>query len=172
MQEGRTWTRWGLAAVAGAGLLSGILASGRSALQDTQAVKAPRLYRVIVPVSDLDEAVEFYGELLGIAGQRVSGGRHYYDCGGTILALLDPKGDQDDETARPLPDHLYFAVADLEQIFARAKRLGGLSRQTGDGDLPQGEIARRPWGERSFSMTDPFGSPLCFVDETTLFTGR
>jgi hypothetical protein len=33
-----------------------------------------------------------------------------------------------------------------------------------------GEIARRPWGERSFYMRDPFGNPLCFVDEGTLFT--
>ena len=42
----------------------------------------------------------------------------------------------------------------------------------GDGDLPMGEIAVRPWRERSFYMHDPFGNPLCFVDEKTLFTGR
>jgi hypothetical protein len=32
-----------------------------------------------------------------------------------------------------------------------------------------GEIATRPWGQRSFYMRDPFGNPLCFVDETTIF---
>jgi len=30
----------------------------------------------------------------------------------------------------------------------------------------------RPWGERSFYAVDPFGNPLCFVDQKTLFTGR
>jgi hypothetical protein len=35
-----------------------------------------------------------------------------------------------------------------------------------------GAIARRPWGERSFYMRDPFGNPLCFVDEASLFTAQ
>ena len=34
-----------------------------------------------------------------------------------------------------------------------------------------GTIEKRPWGEVSFYMKDPFGNPLSFVDETTLFTG-
>jgi hypothetical protein len=63
-------------------------------------------------------------------------------------------------------------VPDLEAVYARAQGLGGLSPATGDGALPMGRIAQRPWGERSFYMTDPFGNPLCFVDESTLFTGR
>jgi catechol 2,3-dioxygenase-like lactoylglutathione lyase family enzyme len=137
-----------------------------------EGVKAPRLFRVIVPVGDVDQAAKFYGELLGVEGKRVSGGRHYFDCGGTILALYDPKGDSDAQPARPLPDYVYFAVADLEAVFARARKLGGLSTEKGDGGLPMGEIARRPWGERSFYMKDAFGNPLCFVDDKTLFTGR
>ena len=36
---------------------------------------------------------------------------------------------------------------------------------------PSDEIVVRPWGERSFYARDPFGNGLCFVDETTLFTG-
>jgi hypothetical protein len=35
-----------------------------------------------------------------------------------------------------------------------------------------GQIGVRPWGERSFYATDPFGNLLCFVDGETLFTGR
>jgi hypothetical protein len=81
-------------------------------------------------------------------------------------------GDGDAGKARPLPEHIYFAVPDLEAVFARAQRLGGLSTEVGDGGLRMGEIATRPWRERSFYMADPFGSPLCFVDEKTLFTGR
>jgi hypothetical protein len=28
-----------------------------------------------------------------------------------------------------------------------------------------------PWGERRFWARDPFGNPISFVDEKTLFTG-
>lgn len=155
-------------------LLGSVVVVGAAGGQGDGAAKAavPRLYRVIVPVSDIERAATFYGELLGIEGKRVSGGRHYLDCGGVILALYQPAGDGDAGTARPLPEHIYFAVPDLEAVFKRAERLGGLSTETGDGDLPMGKIATRPWRERSFYMRDPFGSPLCFVDEKSLFTGR
>jgi len=143
-----------------------------SGANGVEGAMVPRLFRVIVPVSDIDRAAQFYRDLLGIEGTRVSGGRHYLDAGGTIVALYDPSGDGDPQPARPLPDHLYFAVADLEAVFARAKKVGGLSTETGDGGLPMGEIRKRPWGERSFYLRDPFGNPLCFVDEDTLFTGR
>lgn len=132
----------------------------------------PRLYRVILPVGDIDRAAHFYTELLGIEGRRVSPGRHYFDSGEIILALLDPGADGDGRKARPNQDYVYFAVRDLEAVFARAKRLGGLSAEVGDGGRPMGEIATRPWGERSFYMADPSGNPLCFVDEKTLFTGK
>ena len=136
------------------------------------APAAARLFRVIVPVADLDRAQVFYEELLQVEGLRVSPGRHYLHCGGTIVALVNPVADGDEGEAVPLPDHLYFAVADLEAAFARAERLGGLAEGQGDGNLPLGEIATRPWGERSFYLRDPFGTPLCLVDETTCFTGR
>jgi hypothetical protein len=35
-----------------------------------------------------------------------------------------------------------------------------------------GEIAVRPWGDRSFYMEDPFGNKVCFVDRPTMFTGK
>jgi uncharacterized glyoxalase superfamily protein PhnB len=136
-----------------------------------QPLAYPRLFRVIVPVGDIDRAAVFYGELLAQTGARVSPGRHYFRCGAVVLALYDARADGDATSGRPLPDHLYFAVNDLEAVFARAERLGGLSPARGDGGLPMGEIAERPWGERSFYMTDPFGNPLCFVDERTVFLG-
>ena len=131
-----------------------------------------RLFRVILPVDDIEGAVRFYAELLGMAGFRVSPGRHYFDCGGVIVAIVDAKADGDAKVPRPNFEHVYFAVADLDAVYARAQRVGGLSGETGDGNLPMGRIARRPWGERSFYVHDPFGNPLCFVDEQTLFTTR
>ena len=124
----------------------------------------PRIYRVILPVMDIDRAAAFYAELLGIEGERVSPGRHYFQTGGVILAVMDPRADGDEREARPNQDHVYFAVKQLEAFHARATQLGGLAEE-------MGSIAERPWGEVSFYAQDPSGNPLCFVDETTLFTG-
>jgi catechol 2,3-dioxygenase-like lactoylglutathione lyase family enzyme len=129
-----------------------------------------RLFRVIVPVSDIEKAAAFYTTLLDSPGMRVSPGRHYFDCGGVIVALYNPKADGDTTEPRPNVEHIYFAVPDLEAVYARADTLGALSPDTGDGRLPMGKIAKRPWGERSFYLHDPSGNPLCFVDEATLFT--
>lgn len=131
-----------------------------------------RLYRVIMPVGDLEPAVQFYSTLLGQPGTPVSGGRHYFSCGDVILAVYCPKGDGDKGDPRPKVDYVYFAVDNLEEIYRRAEQLGGLSTSRGDGQLPMGQIATRPWGERSFYTQDPSGNPLCFVDSTTLFTGK
>jgi extradiol dioxygenase family protein len=142
------------------------------AVQGSSPQDRPRLFRVILPVGDIENAARFYGELLGAQGRRVSPGRHYFDAGDVIVALVDPNADGEGVKARPNQDHVYFAVRDLEAVFARARRVGGLVPEKGDGGLPMGEIATRPWGERSFYMADPSGNPLCFVDEKTVFTGR
>jgi catechol 2,3-dioxygenase-like lactoylglutathione lyase family enzyme len=124
----------------------------------------PRIFRVIVPVADPEAATRFYSRLLGIAGRAVGGGRVYFDCGPVILALLG-------EQKPPIPEYIYFAVSDLEEIHARAKELGCLSTGEVHGESA-GEIVIRPWRERSFYAYDPFGNGLCFVDEKTLFTGH
>jgi len=129
----------------------------------------PSLYRVVLQVSDMPAAVRFYEALLATRGRDIHGTRHYFDCGPVILALVDPA--EDDEPARPNPDHVYFAVDDLPAVHARARRLGCLAAGEVH-DAPAGEIVVRPWGERSFYARDPAGNPLCFVDATTLFTGR
>jgi catechol 2,3-dioxygenase-like lactoylglutathione lyase family enzyme len=131
-----------------------------------------RLFRVIVPVDEIESAARFYVTLFGQPGARVSPGRHYFSCGDVTLALYSPKGDGDAREPRANFDHIYFAVDDLDTFHKRAHELGALSKQTGDGGLPMGQIATRPWGERSFYLNDPFGNPLCFVDSGTLFTGR
>ena len=118
-----------------------------------------RLYRVIVPVGDIEEAAAWYGHVLGFAGERVSDGRHYFDCGGTILACFDPRADGHDEDAAPLPNYIYLSVDDLEGVRGRL------------GDAVTNDIAERPWGERSLYAKDPWGSGLCFVEAGTEFTG-
>jgi catechol 2,3-dioxygenase-like lactoylglutathione lyase family enzyme len=122
-----------------------------------------RLYRVILPVSDIEAAARFYQELLGQHGKRVSPGRHYFDCDGTILACFDPRADGDDFDATPNPDHVYFAVEDVDSVFMRAQSLN--CRQMDE------RVKTQPWGERCFYAKDPFGNPICFVDDRTVFTG-
>lgn len=133
-------------------------------MSDPSGPDAPRLFRTILPVSDIARAEAFYARLLGSCGRRVSPGRHYFDVG-VILAIVDPRADGDDWDPLPNQEHVYFAVRDLEAFHRRAAELSAL-------DLRMGAIEIRPWGERSFYARDPFGNPLCFVDETTLFTGE
>ena len=126
-----------------------------------------RLYRVILPVDNIERAAEFYTDLLGLVGERVSPGRHYFDCGGTILACYEPIADGDgrgDGWHHHFNQYFYFAVKDLEAVFERAKRLGCQALDE--------KIADMPWGERLFYTRDPFRNPICFVDERTLFTGN
>jgi predicted enzyme related to lactoylglutathione lyase len=123
-----------------------------------------------MPVPDLDRAVRFYQHVLRQDGTSISPGRHYFGCGDVILAVYSPRADGDERDPRPNFDHVYFAVPDLDDTYRRAQEAGGLSTRIGDGNLPMGTIATRPWGERSFYMKDPAGNPLCFVDEQTTFT--
>ena len=133
-------------------------------IESTELHMAPKLYRVILPVGDIQAAQTFYARVLGVPGQRVSPGRHYFDCQGTILACFDPRADGDDFDASPNPDHIYFAVDDLDGALQRCRDAG--SKGLDDG------IVVQPWGERCFYATDPFGNKMCFVDRGTVFTGN
>jgi predicted enzyme related to lactoylglutathione lyase len=124
----------------------------------------PRLFRVIVPVPNVDAAAAFYSSVLGNPGRRISPGRHYFGCGDAILACFDPRSDGDQWDAQPNPDHLYFAVSDLETYLDRVRaQPGGVVRRN---------IETQPCGERSFYCSDAFGNKLCVVDDRTLFTAN
>lgn len=130
--------------------------------------RAPALFRVLLEVSDLRKAASFYDTLLGIDGRDAGGSRRYYDCGPVIVGLVDVGAGG--QTPTPMPQDLYLAIEDLEAAYARAKKLDCLFGGDVHGDLA-GEIAIRPWGERSFYARDPFGNGICFVDNATLFRG-
>ncbi len=132
-----------------------------------------KLFRVILPVTDIEQAARFYGPVLGDEGRRVSPGRHYFDCEGTTLACYDPAADGDSSVAAPNPEYLYFAVDDVEAAYARVQEAGGTLESLDDTEVgPMGEIVVRPWGERSFYARDPFGNRFCIVDRSTIFTGE
>ncbi len=127
----------------------------------------PKIFRVTLEVSNLDQAAAFYAKLLASEGKRHPGARHYFDCGGVILSVIDPT--QGGLAPTPGPKSLYFAVRDLDAAHARAGELEALAPFKVHGQ-PAGEPIKRPWGERSFYVTDPWGNELCFVEEGTLYT--
>lgn len=125
-----------------------------------------KLYRVILPVRGIERAAAIYAGLLQVPGTRVSPGRHYFDCGGTILACYDPDADGDGELGgwhHHPNQYIYFAVADLDAALQRARGAGCV--------IVDGGIQTMPWGERMFWARDPFDNPISFVDERTVFTG-
>src|SRR5437016_141604 len=111
------------------------------------AESAPNIFRIFAPVANLENAIAFYQRLLDSEGWIIRGGRHYFDCGHVILAIVENSG-------APIADHVYFSVPNLEAVFTRAKELDCIEKGDVHGE-PAGEIVRRPWGERSFYVRDP-----------------
>ncbi len=134
----------------------------RSAARDV-----PQFFRLNVEVGNLQSAVSFYTQLLGIEGRKQAGSRCYFECGPVTLQVLDVSSLRQ---PHPAPKALYFAVNDLEAIYERARILKCLASEDVH-DAPSGGIAVRPWGERSFYAEDPWKNPLCFVEEGTVYTG-
>jgi catechol 2,3-dioxygenase-like lactoylglutathione lyase family enzyme len=127
----------------------------------------PKLFRVILEVADLETATHLYADLFGHGGERHPGGRHYFDCGGVTVAVLDVS--QGGMSPMPGPKSLSFAVDDVDAIHARAERLGVIAPYDVHGESA-GVVTIRPWGERSFYIVDPWGNDLCFCANGTLYT--
>ena len=123
-----------------------------------------RLFRLNVEVADIGAAAAFYETLLGLEARPQAGARVYVTAGDVTLQIVQVPAPQLAAKA------LYFAVADLDAVHARARDLGCLSDETVHGE-PGGEPLVRPWGERSFYAQDPSGNPLCFVDQGTIYAG-
>ena len=126
--------------------------------------QSPRLFRLNIEVGALDRAAPFYAELLGQEGRLQMGARCYFRAGDVTLQVVEVERPQLAAKA------LYFAVRDLDAVHNRAEALGCLSDEMVHG-APAGEAVVRPWGERSFYAEDPWGNPLCFVDEGTIYAG-
>ncbi len=126
-----------------------------------------RLYRTILPVTNIDEATEFYRAVLGEPGQRVSAGRHYFgaDGNGAVLACYDPQADGDglgDGWHHHASQYVYFAVEDLDKTRKTCMHAGAKKITS---------VETKPWGETIFYALDPFDNPISFVQIGTEFTG-
>lgn len=124
------------------------------------------LFRVVLPVDDIEQATLFYAHLLSIPGERVTSGRHYFDCEGVILACWDPVADGDPSFPGANHGTVYLATGeDLQAVRERALADGAIP------DQQRGEVTRQPWGESSFYARDPWGNPICIVAQGTEYRG-
>jgi catechol 2,3-dioxygenase-like lactoylglutathione lyase family enzyme len=134
----------------------------------TENNDVPSLFRINVEVGNLGEAKDFYSALFGAEGRVQAGSRVYFDCGPVTLQVVDMSAG--DKEPHPAAKALYFTVNDLDAVFARAKELDCLSKESVHG-TPAGEISVKPWGERSFYAEDKWHNPLCFVEAGTIYPG-
>jgi uncharacterized glyoxalase superfamily protein PhnB len=126
-------------------------------------MSGPRVFRLIQPVDDIETAVAFYARVIGDPGERIALNRHYFTCGGVVLACVEAPLEHREPRPAKDPRIVYLAVDDVEATFEHVRTAG--PQWIDDG------IATQFWGERSFYADDPFGNPLCFVQEDTLYLG-
>ena len=121
-----------------------------------------RVFRIAIPASRIERSRAFYEGVLALEADDTVPSRLYFHCGDVIMALIDWRTESRG-SFRPTPDNLYFATDELDAVHTRAVEAGAREVSA---------IEEQPWGERSFYCLDLDGNPLCFVDSTTLFTGR
>lgn len=123
---------------------------------------------VNIDVSDLEEAIAFYTEGLGLRLRRRLGPDIAEMAGSSAPVFLTRHAGD----TRPLPGapgsrdygrhwtpvHLDFVVADLERAVRRAEAAGA---------RPEGALREFDWG-RFRVMADPFGNGFCILQ----FRGR
>jgi predicted enzyme related to lactoylglutathione lyase len=123
---------------------------------------------VNIDVDDLDKAVAFYGDALGLTVGRRLGAFAVELLGASSAIYLlvkdsvtqaSPTIDQRRDYGRHwTPVHLDVVVAEVEAAVAQAKRAGAVC---------EGEIQTHNWG-RIAHMADPFGHGFCLIQ----FLGR
>ena len=79
-----------------------------------------RVGQINVPVQDVDRAVEFYRDVLGLPFLFRAGNLAFFDCGGTRL-LVDKAEDKEFDHPSSI---LYFSVSNIEKSFGELKSRG------------------------------------------------
>ena len=112
----------------------------------------PRLSRVApeTPVADLPEALRYYDEVLGFRTVMMmpEGDYAVVQRDGVAVHLF-----QADAEATPISFHIF--AQGLDALFTEFEGNGAF--------LKQG-VARQPWGNRDFRITDPFGNEIKFTE--------
>ena len=87
----------------------------------TQTFGLSRIGQIAVPVEDLERAIAFYRDRLGMRFLfRAPGGLAFFDCGGVRLLVEVPA----DEEFRHPGSPLYFTVGDIDEAWAELNQRG------------------------------------------------
>ena len=82
-------------------------------MADTNDIKLSQIGQIAVNVHDVDKAVAFYRDVLGMAFLFQVPGMAFFDCGGVRLMLGLPEGDEFDHPASVI----YYKVDDITQAY-------------------------------------------------------
>ncbi|MEN6523328.1 MAG: VOC family protein [Anaerolineaceae bacterium] len=113
-------------------------------------------FGIVFISKNYDEAIHFYRDLLKFtvdhSWDNGAGNRGSVFCvGNGTIEILALKPDA--EHKPPMNFEVYMEVENVDQFYFHVKSLG----------IPiRGEIADKPWGQRTFSLTDPDGIKLVF----------
>ena len=119
---------------------------------------------VNIDVDDLERAIEFYGDALGLRlGRRLFGGSvaEMLGASSTIYLVVKPTGSVTSPQASSVRDyrrhwtpvHLDFEVEDISAAVERAVAAGARI---------EGELQSFSWG-RQATLSDPFGHGFCVL---------
>lgn len=110
-----------------------------------------REFRIILRAMDYEKSVDFYNSALELRVLNswdrgpAERGTIFQAAAGMIEVLATPPGA---EYTPPGPIEIAYEVEDVDAWYRHVQEKG----------IPiRGEIADKPWGHRSFSLTDPDG---------------
>lgn len=86
---------------------------------DKPGVRLAAIGQIALTVRDLDAAVTFYRDALGIAFLYRFPGLAFFDCAGVRLMLSEPEGEFEQAASV-----LYFRVADIQEAVAELRGRG------------------------------------------------
>ncbi|RZT19837.1 regulatory LuxR family protein [Kribbella sp. VKM Ac-2569] len=82
-----------------------------------EMVQLGAIGQIARPVTDIEQAVDFYGGVLGLLHLYTFGDLAFFDCGGTRLFLSANEGPAD-------PSVLYFRVDDIQAAYDELQARG------------------------------------------------
>lgn len=111
-----------------------------------------RLHRIVVSISELDRALEFYRDLLGLRASAADGRATLSTGAEPVELLLHERDSVPSDRAVALS----FRVRELDAVCSRWAAGGGVVV-----DAP----ADQPWGERMAVVRDPDGHLVCLTSD-------
>lgn len=112
-------------------------------------IEAERVDFIRVPVTDMDEATRFYGEVLGLERNPNSPAEDWveYEAGNVTLAVMTPHTHDDDFTPLP-PGTIALRVSDVAAAKAKLEAAGLQVGEMWDSGVCQGAGVSDPAGNR------------------------